>query len=419
MASTAVGELHPGAYTAPVARARVDSVDLLRGIVMVLMMLDHTRDFVHSGYTFDPTDLERTHPLLFFTRWVTHFCAPIFVFLAGTGSYLQRVRGKPVGELSRFLLTRGLWLVVLEFTVIRFGMEFNLNYLAEAGFMQVIWVIGVSMIVLSALVWLPVRVVGVIGVAIILFSNALDGFGVQGWRGPASPVPSFGAGLFMILHQPGPLPIFGFPGPVVFVLYPLLPWIGVLLAGYAFGAVYTWDAERRRRFLVRLGLLAIAAFVVLRLTNLYGDPRPWSPQRSPVFTFLSFLNTTKYPVSLLFLLMTLGPAMLLLAWFERASLGWFGRVMVTFGRVPLFYYILQWYAAHGLAVLLGLALGRDVSWHFVPLFQRYGPNAQGWEGFNLAVVYAMWLLGIALLYPLCRWFAGVKQRRRDWWLSYL
>jgi uncharacterized membrane protein len=417
--TTTAGDLLPGVYAPPVSRARVDAVDLLRGIVMVLMMLDHTRDFVHSGFQFDPTDLTRTNPALFFTRWVTHYCAPIFVFLAGTGSYFQRMRGKPAGELSRFLVTRGLWLIVLEFTVIRFGMEFNLDYASEAGFMQVIWAIGASMIVLAALVHLPVKVVGAIGVTIILFSNLLDGFSVTSWRGPGTPVPDFWAGVYMILHQPGLLPIFGFPGPVVFVLYPLLPWIGVMAAGYALGSVYTWDAEHRRRFLVRLGLVMIAAFIVLRAINVYGDPSPWSTQRSGLFTFLSFINTTKYPASLLFVLMTLGPAMLALAWFERGERGWLGRVIVTFGRVPLFYYILQWFAAHGLAVLLGLAVGRDVTWQFIPLFQRYGPGAQGWEGFNLAVVYAMWLFGVALLYPLCRWFAGVKQRRRDWWLSYL
>jgi uncharacterized membrane protein len=420
MASTAaVGEL-AGGHSPPLARSRIDSVDLLRGIVMVIMMLDHTREFMHTDILlYDPLDLSRTSPHVFFTRWITHYCAPAFVFLAGTSVYLQRMRGKPVAELSRFLVTRGLWLIVLELTIVRFGFEFNLDYMADAGALQVIWVIGVSMIVLAALIHLPVEAVGVIGILIIAFSNALDGVRVAGWRGPDSPVPGFGQALFMILHQPGPLPLFGFPGPVFFVLYPLLPWIGVMAAGYALGSVYTWDEDRRRRFLLRLGLGAITAFIALRFLNIYGDPRPWSAQPSALFTLLSFVNTTKYPVSLLFLLMTLGPAILCLALFERVRLGWFSRAMITFGRVPLFYYILQWYTAHTLAILLGLAAGQDVSWQFLPLFERFSPKPTAWRGFSLSVVYATWIFGVVLLYPLCRWFASLKQRRRDWWLSYL
>src|SRR6266496_355730 len=258
------------------ARGRIDSVDLLRGIVMVIMMLDHTRDYVHSGaLLFDPLNLSKTTPWLFLTRWITHYCAPVFVFLAGTGAYLQFARGKSKRELSRFLVTRGLWLIVLEFTLVRIGAFFNLDY-RFLGVMQVIWVIGVSMIVLAALIHLPLRVVTGFGLLMIALHNLLDRFHVQGWHGPNSPVPGVGAKLYIILHQPyEAFPIFGFPSPVVFVLYNLVPWIGVMAAGYGFGALYQMDVARRRRLLLTIGGLATVLFLVLRAINHYGDPSAW------------------------------------------------------------------------------------------------------------------------------------------------
>lgn len=415
------------------ARSRVDSIDLLRGIVMVIMMLDHTRDFVHRDMMMglDPTDLSHTHVVLFFTRWITHFCAPVFVFLAGTGAYLQLARGKSKAELSKFLLTRGLWLIVLELTVVRLGVSFNFDYRFLGG-LQVIWVIGVSMIVLAALIHLPLRLIAVFGIAMIFLHNLLDGIKVASWRGPESAVPSALDKLWIILHQPfEAFPIVGFPSPVVFVLYPLIPWAGVMAAGYAFGALYQMDAARRRRLLILMGSGFTALFIVLRLINYYGDPSHWSRQDTIAFTLLSFVNTTKYPPSLLFLLMTLGPAMLALAWFEKngktsrasdrtASPSVFGRLrnmFVTFGRVPLFFYILQWYTAHMISVLLHLIAGKPVAWMFSGDVILTGPPSG--VGFNLTVVYLAWIIGVVLLYPLCKWFAGVKARRRDWWLSYL
>ena len=342
-------------------RGRIDSIDLLRGIVMVIMMLDHTRDFVHSGsFLFDPTDLTKTTAAVFLTRWITHYCAPVFVFLAGTGAYLQYARGKSKRELSRFLITRGLWLIVLEFTVVRFGFYFHLDY-RFLGVLQVIWVLGVSMIVLAVLIHLPLRVIAGFGIVMIALHNLLDRLKVQGWDGPGNPVPGIGAKLWMIAHEPfHGFPVAGFPSPIVFVIYPLIPWIGVMAAGYAFGAIYQKDSVWRRRFLLLNGSAMIALFIVLRAFDVYGDPAKWSQQKNVLFTVLSFVNTTKYPPSLLFLLMTLGPAIITLAWFESARMRTTGsqsifnklrQALVTFGRVPLFFYILQWYAAHSIVSL--------------------------------------------------------------------
>ena len=355
-------------------RSRIDSIDLLRGIVMVVMMLDHTRDFVHSGgLQFDPTDLSRTTVTLFLTRWITHYCAPIFVFLAGTGAYLQFARGKSKRELSKFLLTRGLWLVVLEVTVVRFGVFFSLDY-RFLGFLQVIWVIGVSMIVLAGLIHLPLKLVAGFGLAMIALHNLLDRFQVAGWQGPGSPVPGLGAKLWILLHQPFTgFPVFGSATPLVLVVYPLIPWIGVMAVGYAFGSLYQLDTHRRRRWLLWMGVLATWLFILLRAVDMYGDPLHWSKEKNAIFTVLSFVNTTKYPPSLLFLLMTLGPAMLALAWFE-SSRQWGGalrRALVAFGRVPLFFYILQWYAAHLIAIVAGLIAGQPVAYQWASPIDKF------------------------------------------------
>jgi uncharacterized membrane protein len=386
---------------------------------MVIMMLDHTRDFVHNAaQQFDPTDLSRTNVALFFTRWITHFCAPVFVFLAGTGAYLQYSRGKSKAELSRFLLTRGIWLVVLEVTLVRLGITYSFD-VRMFGFLQVIWVIGVSMIVLAALIHLPVKVVGAFGLAMIALHNLLDGFRVTGWHGPDSPIPGVGARVWMLLHQAfEAFPIYGFPSPVVIVVYPLIPWIGVMAAGYFFGTLYDLDAQRRRRLLLIIGGTATALFVFLRAINVYGDPMEWSTQKNAVFTLMSFINTAKYPPSLLFLLMTLGPSILALALCERGpGGGWLREFFVTFGRVPLFFYLLQWPAAHTISLLLHLAFHKPTQWLFQTPIDWSGATPD--MGFNLVVVYLCWIGGVLLLYPLCKWFAGVKQRRKDWWLSYL
>jgi uncharacterized membrane protein len=384
------------------ARPRLNSVDFLRGLVIVIMALDHARDFF-TNVPFDPTDLTQTTAPLFFTRWVTHFCAPVFVFLAGTSAYLYQARGKSHREVSWFLLTRGLWLVVLEWTVVRWAWMFNLGYTTELLFVQVIWVIGVSMIILAGLVHLPLGAVAAVGIAMIAGHNLLDGVTAE----------SLGrwAPLWILLHVQAPIPLRG--DQIFFVIYPLVPWIGVMAAGYAFGRLLQRPAEERRLLLIRLGAGLTAAFLVIRAINVYGDPAPWAVQESAGRTALSFLNTTKYPPSLLFLLMTLGPAIALLPFFERLR-GPLARVVTVYGRVPLFFYVLHLFLIHALALLVGTLAGFEPGsflrvWMFFP---------EAW-GYGLQTVYLVWVGVVLALYPLCRWFAGVKARRREAWLSYL
>jgi uncharacterized membrane protein len=430
----------PGAATAEIRsivrqagalRSRIDSVDLLRGLVMVFMLIDHTRDFVHGeAFFFDPVDMTRTYPALFFTRWITHFCAPIFVFLAGTSIYLRLARRKSKPEMSRFLLTRGLWLIVLEFTLIRFLVFWNFDYGQLIGFAQVIWVFGWSMILLAGLIYLPVRAVAAFGIVMIVGHNLLDSLRVPPWQGPGTPIPGFGASLWMILHQQGLLLPFGYPGPVWFILYPLIPWLGVMAVGYAMGTVYDNEKspKQRRNWLLRWGTAITVGFIILRATNLYGDPGQWSVQKSAAMTVVSFLNVQKYPPSLLFLMMTLGPALIALALWEKhneqpdtgiriASPGTLARMLITYGRVPLFFYILQWIYAHSAGYLLSLIAGKPTFIYF--RLPGPGPTTPPNVGFDLWVVFAVWFVGVLLIYPLCKWYARVKERRTDWWLSYL
>lgn len=399
-------------------KQRIYSIDLLRGIVMMIMLIDHTRDFVHAGaMQFDPTDLSKTSVAIFFTRWITHFCAPIFVFLAGTSIFLQKLNGKSNRELSRFLFTRGLWLIILEFTVVRFGIVFNLDYYTAFGMVQVIWVIGVSMIVMAALIYLPAKIIGAIGVAMIILHNLLDRFQLPpNIAFAGEPPPDVWQAIWLILHQQGVVPIPGTMGG--FVAYPLIPWIGVMAAGYAFGTLYGMERERRRKWLFVLGGAATLLFVVVRLTNIYGDPSVWSAQDTPAFTFLSFLNTTKYPPSLLYLLMTLGPALIFLALTEKIDgKAIWQRIGITFGRVPMFFYILQWFTAHLAGIVLSLLAGKDVS-HFFGSPMGGGPLPAD-AGFPLWVVYAAWITGLIILYPLCAWWGNVKRRNKHWTMSYL
>ena len=391
--------------SAPVPGRRFEAVDVLRGAVMVLMVIDHTRDFFGDP-NLNPTDLSRVGPAMFLTRWVTHFCAPVFAFLAGAGAYLTGTRYRSRGGLATFLASRGLWLIFLELTAVRLGMFFNPT--ARVFPLLVFWSIGGSLIALSGLVWLPSRVVGALGVLVIATHNLLD---------PVLPAPDATGWLAVlrVLFRPGGLPLPG--GSSLMIPYSLIPWLGVVAAGYGFGGVIRLEPVRRRRAMWAIGLGLTAAFVVLRAVGGYGEPLAWTTQRTPVLTALSFLNCSKYPPSLLFLLMTLGPAIAAMAAIDRAGVrGPAGRALVTLGRVPLFYYLLQWYVIHGLAVVASLVRGFPVGWLFFADFPPVPPD--GWV-MGLPGVYAVWALVLALLYLPCRWFAGVKARHPGGWLSYL
>lgn len=387
-------------------RARIESVDVLRGVIMILMALDHTRDYFGVAGV-NPTDPATTTVALFFTRWITHFCAPVFFLLTGTGALLA-LRRRSVPQLSRFLFTRGLWLIFVEIVLLRcLGWQFNFDY--QLTMLTVLWGLGWSMIVLSALVYLSPRVVAALGLVMIVTHNLLDPV-------PASTFGSL-APLWSVLHSPNV--IWSDGRHTVFAAYALIPWVGVTAVGYGLGQIYRWDAARRRAVLVRLGLALTVGFLMLRAVNLYGDPLPWSSQRSPVFTVLSFLNASKYPPSLLFLLMTLGPALL----FLRAVDGGMPRLLrpaLVIGKVPMFYYVLHVPVIHVIAVVVCYARYGSAHWMIEsPTLDRF-PITQppGWP-VPLPVVYLIWMSVVLLLYPLCRWFAGVKARRTEWWLSYL
>jgi uncharacterized membrane protein len=406
-----VGREAARASTRPSA-LRLESVDFLRGAAMVLMALDHVRHFFSNSLSNRPTDLTETSAGLFLTRWVTHFCAPIFVFLAGTAGFLAAARGKAKGELATFLWSRGVWLILLELTVIRcFGWVFNFDYRYVMG--GVIWVLGWSMIALSPMVYLPEAIVGGFGIAMIAGHDLFDSvrpssFGPLGW-------------LWKILHTPGQVQ--PFPGVHFKVAYPLIPWIGVMAAGYGFGALLVRPRIERQRACVCLGLGLTAGFILLRMINVYGDPRPWTPQRDALFTFFSFLNCDKYPPSLLFLLMTLGPSILAFAFFDFLPRS-IAFPFVVLGRVPLFFYLLHLPFIHMLAVLFAYLRHGDASWLFAsPPSARGGapfPFPEGY-GYGLVVVYAVWFGVVAALFPACLWFGKRKQARgrRNPWLSYI
>ena len=389
-------------------KPRLPSIDAVRGAVMIIMALDHVRDFIHRGaMQFSPTDFSKTTPEIFLTRWITHFCAPAFMFTAGLGVFFWWHQKRTRGELSGFLLTRGLWLMALELTVMRLAYNFNFS-LNEPVLLVVLWVLGACMVGMAALVWLPARVLAVASIATIVLHNCLDPI-------RAAQFGSF-AWLWNVLHQSGGLQV---GGTVVVVAYPLIPWVAVMAAGFCFAPVFLKEPEARRRILIRAGAAATVGFVVLRAINSYGDPVPWSSAKWPL---LSFLNCTKYPPSLAFLLMTLGPMLLALAFFDRFAPGsW--NPLIVFGRVPLFYFILHFYAAHAAAA--GLAWIRyghaalQFIFHPVPSMGAPAKLFPPDFGYDLWAAYAVWAAIVLALYPACRWFGRIKATHRSWWLSYL
>lgn len=383
------------------ARPRLESVDVLRGLAIALMSLDHVREFFSAAQV-DPTDLSETTPALFLTRWVTHFCAPVFVFLVGAGAFLFKHRGNSSMVVARFLVARGLLLVALELTLVRMGWFFTFDYSYSVA--QVIWVIGWSMVILAGLNYLPLSAVGAIGVLMIAWHNLFDAVTAETWG-------RFGW-LWTVLHEGGTIePI---PGMVIRITYMLIPWAGVMAAGYAFGAMLVLPPATRRRELIGLGGAMIAGFVFLRATNSYGDPDPWSVHSTVLMTMLSFVNCSKYPPSLLFVLMTLGPAVLLLAFLGR-PVRLPGRLLMTFGRVPLFFYLAHLPLIHAAALAVTYAEhGEAPEW----LFWFPPDHAGEGHGYSLPVVFLVWLLTLAALYPACRWFAEAKRRRPGSWLRY-
>jgi len=391
------------AATAAASAGRLQGIDLLRGLVIAIMALDHVRDFFHAdSFRFDPLDLDHASPALFLTRWITHLCAPTFVFLAGVSAFLHGQRCGGRAPLARFLFTRGLWLVALEVTVIGFGWSF----VAGRPFLQVFWALGGSMMVLAALAWLPPPALLAIGTGIVAGHNLLDPVEAS----------ALGAGApwWVALHDGGVLRV-GDAG--VFVLYPLLPWIGVMLAGYGCGPLFRAAAPVRRRLLTAAGLAMLAGFFLLRGLHGYGDPGDWQVHGEAWRTAGDFLDVRKYPPSLLFVLVTLGIALVLLPRLEhwRGSLA---GILLAFGRVPLFAYVLHLYLVHGLMMAVGMAMGHPAALFIGTIGNPRALAEAGW-GFSLAATWGVWLLVLAAMVPACRWYAGVKARRRDWWLSYL
>ena len=388
----------------PVKTTRMEGIDALRGLVMVIMALDHSRDFFSNSHAyFDPIDVSTTTAAFFLTRWITDFCAPVFSFLAGIGVYISISRGAPIIQAARNLVTRGLWLIFLELVILRVFWYFNFDYtFLKAG---VIWSLGWSMIFLAGMIFLPRRAVLVVALLLILPHNLLDAikpevFGGFSW-------------LWMFLHVKG---TFAIGDSVrVLVVYPLIPWLGLMSAGFCFGEIMLWERERRCKTVFWLGLGLTIGFIILRGTNIYGDPVPWITQKDGLFTFFNFLACEKYPPSVSYLLMTMGPAFILLSALDRPLPTWV-RPFVTFGRVPFLYYILHLPLLHAMAIPVALYRFGHADWLFA------NPPGQNWPyefHFDLPLTYAAWVAATLILYPLCRRFADFKSKRKDWWLSYL
>jgi uncharacterized membrane protein len=387
------------------ANGRLTSLDALRGAVMIIMALDHVRDFFHSGAMVQsPTNMATTTPALFLTRWITHFCAPVFLFAAGTSACLWVVRGRRTkDELSKFLLIRGLWLIALEVLVIRFALYFSWSPKYPV-LLITLWALGASMMALAALIHLPVRLLTGLSAAVILLHNFTDrvqasSFGSLGW-------------IWNVLHQPGAIRV---AGMVVVVGYPLLPLVATMAAGYCAGHLFQENAQSRQRTLFWLG-----GAILLRGINVYGDPFQWRVQKSALMTVLSYLNCTKQPASADFLLMTLGPALILLAIFDRVGISESNPLLI-YGRVPLFYFVVHFFLIH-----LILVVATWFRYGFAPFLLVPPPSVQGPRelfpvgfGYDLWVAYVVWVFVILTMYPSCRWFSKIKARRRDWWFSYL
>ena len=393
---------------APITKQRIESIDILRGLVMLIMAIDHIRDFFHGSP--EPTDLAVTTPILFFTRWITHFCAPTFVFLSGISAYLAGTR-RTENQLGVFLIKRGLWLLLVEVALITLAI--TLNPLYNVLILQVIWAIGGSMILLGLLVLLkvPVKVVGAIGIIIFLGHNIIDIEKVSAINDTFWGKLLLSGGGFGTFYPTG-------PNRGMLLAYALLPWSGVMFIGYAFGQLYkkTFDAVRRRKILLYSGLGMLLLFLVFRYFNIYGDPNPWSVQKTTSLSIISFFNVTKYPCSLLYLCMTVGTALVVLSITENIK-NKITDIVIVYGNVPFFYYLCHWYLVRLLTVIVFFASGYNSSQIISPrqpiLFQPEG------FGTSLLGVYGIWIIVIVILYFPCRWYSKYKKTHDQWWLSYL
>lgn len=390
----------PTASAATSAAARLAVIDLLRGMAIAFMVLDHTREFFHAqAFLFSPTDPTKTNAALFFTRWITHLCAPTFVFLAGASIRLQQQRKSPV-QLSRFLFARGLWLILLELTAVGFGFNFAEPFV----FLQVIWAIGIGMVLMAALSRAPARAVLLVGLLVVGGHQAFASFMSTRIGGSGS--------LWTLLMSLGRPPFL--PG---LVAYPMVPWFGVMCLGFGLGGVFQQPPRERRRSIAALSAGAIVLFVILRLLNGYGDPQPWTSQPSLLQTVFAFLDLSKYPPSTLFVLATLGVALAACLGLERLP-ATVQKPLIAFGRTPLFTYLIHIYLLHGLAVALGAAMGFKLGL-FANFISDPSRLAAARWGVELPAVYAIWLAVLAVLFPLSSWFAEIRRQRSDWWLSYL
>ncbi len=393
--------------------SRIYSIDLLRGIIMVIMALDHTRDFIHyDAFTHDPLDIQTTHLSLYLTRWVTHFCAPIFIFLSGLSIYLQGFR-KSKPELSKFLLKRGLWLIFVEFFIMGFLWSFNLQY--QVFFLQVIWAIGISMVFMSALIYFPYWLLLIFGSLIVCFHNVFDS------------IESSHQGFFWDILRNGHFAAHPMnENHTLVIVYPFLPWLGLMMLGYCLGKLYETgrSIEFRQSYLLIKGIGLILFFMVLRWWNRYGDPVPWTSQQDFLHTFLSFFNVNKYPPSLLYLCITIGPALIFLSMMDRINTAlvpekkWI-KIFNIYGSVPFFYYILHFYLIHLVAGILYFVRGH--SWSEPDILPNGPPFAYmvSGEGYSLGIVYLIWILIVVATYPLCYWFSHYRKTHKQWWLSYL
>ncbi|HEX7903486.1 MAG TPA: heparan-alpha-glucosaminide N-acetyltransferase domain-containing protein [Chitinophagaceae bacterium] len=387
---------------------RIESIDLLRGLVMIIMALDHTRDFFHKeAFTGDPLDLATTTPFLYFTRWITHFCAPTFVFLSGLSAWLQS-RRKTKKELSRFLITRGLWLVLVEITLMTFGITGDIYF--GMFMLQTIWSIGISMVILGLVIWLPFSAILAIGLLIVLGHNSID-FAEASRQGN---VPLW----WSFLHRPTVIPLWD--NHVLGIFYPFLPWTGLMMLGYCCGKLFTnTEPQRRNKILLWMGIGALLLFIVLRVIDKYGDPGHWIQQKNMLYSFLDFMDVQKYPPSLLYMCATIGGALLFLALVKNTN-NRLAKIISVYGRVPFFYYILHFYLLNILHVIVYIARGHSFSEGVKGLpgfpFKFIVPG----EGYSLWVVYLIWIAVVAVLYPVCKWYDRYKTNHKEkWWLSYL